>query len=356
MRNLQRKKTFLLILFLLRFSFLAGRKVLAISQTTDFIYVDGLWYDSWGYTRNYAVGSNGFIPNVAYEALGEWQGIAYSWGKQFEVRYPEEIRRAEEILRFVQQWTEYGYDEDNVVIGGRFQEEWAWNGDEMASKIDFDSNTPAIGDCEDLAFLCSAIYEGAGFDTAMILTTRHVALLLWLPDYPNVLKWDIVGDGRGYGWIWVEATGENNPLGWTPDIYRDGDWEAFVIELLYIHDVQYFPREPNSEDAVTITASILNKTSNIDEIVLRYLVEGMGHEVAMNPIDTIRYQAVIPKQKEGSYIAFEIYVADHIENKRYTERFSYQVGNRGFSLPPFLFNTGFILIIFAAMIILFIAL
>jgi len=139
----------------------------------------------------------------------------------FEERYPDRHQRAEEILRFVQRWTEYGYDEDNVVMGGRAQPEWAWNGDETASRIDLDSRNPAIGDCEDLAFFCSVLYEGAGFDTAIVLTDDHVTLLIWLPEYPKVLKWNLEDDGREYGW--VESTGGNNPLGWTPSVYRSGN-------------------------------------------------------------------------------------------------------------------------------------
>lgn len=268
-----------------------GLGVYATTQITNFTYKNGLWYDSWGYTRNNAIGPSGFMPNLAYEVLGKWQGIAFDWGVQFAEKYPNKIQRAEAILRFVQQRTEYGYDDDNVIIGGKYQEEWAWNGDEMASRIDFVSNTQAIGDCEDLAFIYSAIYEDAGFDTAMVLTTNHAALLIWLPDYPNVLKWDLEGDRRDYGWIWVESTGENNPLGWTPDAFRDGDWESYVVELFYIHNIQFSPKDPSIEDDVTVTTSILHKTSNLDNLTLRYFLEGNKFEVNMKRVDASEYQA-----------------------------------------------------------------
>jgi hypothetical protein len=70
---------------------------------------------------------------------------------------------------------------------------------------------------------------GAGFDAAVIDATDHCALLIWLPDYPNANKYWDIGDGRGTGWIWVEATGSENPLGWTPDDFLDGGWTAYPI-------------------------------------------------------------------------------------------------------------------------------
>ena len=37
--------------------------VYAIPDTANFTYQYGLWYDSWGYTRNRATGFSGFMPN-----------------------------------------------------------------------------------------------------------------------------------------------------------------------------------------------------------------------------------------------------------------------------------------------------
>ncbi len=49
------------------------------------------------------------------------------------------------------------------------------------------------------------------------------ALLIWLPEFSNANNyWDIPNDGRDAGWIWVEATGSSNPLGWTPPDFEDG--------------------------------------------------------------------------------------------------------------------------------------
>jgi hypothetical protein len=66
--------------------------------------------------------------------------------------YSGETERAVTILKYVQQWTEYGYDSDNVVRDGIAQEEWAWNADEMAHSFNPTTGIKAVGDCEDMAF------------------------------------------------------------------------------------------------------------------------------------------------------------------------------------------------------------
>lgn len=190
----------------------------------------GAWYDNFGINRNYYGGPDGFLPKLIYESLGEYKELAYSIGERFRERYPSKNERAVAILRYVQRWTEYGYDGDHVVRNGVPQEEWAWNADEMAHAFDEVRGIKAIGDCEDMAFLCGAIYIGAGFEVAIVDALEHAALLIWLPEYPNAnLYWDIPGDGREAGWIWVEATGKSNPLGWTPPDFRDGGWTAHII-------------------------------------------------------------------------------------------------------------------------------
>ena len=125
-------------------------------------------------------------------------------------------------------------------MNGVSQDEWAWNADEMAHNIDQTSGKVAVGDCEDMAFLCAAIYEGAGFETAIIDAPGHCALLIWLPEYTNANNyWELSADSRGAGWIWVESTGPNNPLGWTPSDFSDGGWTAYT----HVNNV-YTPQEP----------------------------------------------------------------------------------------------------------------
>jgi len=221
--------------FLILFALLS---VLVISQSqtangfpaSSFTRKGGDWYDNWGINRNYYGGSDGYLPNLAAETLDENKERAYSIGEWFQANYPTETARAVAILKYVQTWTEYGYDSDNVVRGGAAQEEWAWNADEMAHAFNEDTGVKAIGDCEDMAFLCGTIYVGAGFDAAIVDAPGHVALLIWLPEFSNANNyWDLSNDDRDAGWIWVEATGSSNPLGWTPPDFEDGGWTAYAI-------------------------------------------------------------------------------------------------------------------------------
>lgn len=327
-------------------------------QPSAFINRNGFWYDAWDYTRDYALGTAGFMPNLAYEALGEWQDRAFEWGKEFIEYYSNTVTRAEAILRFVQQWTEYGYDEDNVRMGGSAQIEWAWNADDMAKEINFDTSTIVVGDCEDLAFLCAAIYEGAGYDTAMVLTSDHAALLIWLPDYPNVIKWDLLDDGRDYGWIWVESTGENNPLGWTPDEYRDGNWEAFIIGSLYLSDIQQDPGRPSEATAVTITVNVFHTISPLNDVSLLYTQNGVTTTVEMMNLEESLYQATIPSHPQGTQVEYWIRAQDQNNNEKITRTFIYQVSEEDepFQFPEIFSHSIEILVIIAALIIIFIIL
>lgn len=215
---------------------------------SSFSLHDGDWYDNWGIDRNYYGGPHGFLPNLASETLGENKELAYGIGERFQENYLSKTERAVAILKYVQKWTEYGYDSDNVVRNGVAQDEWAWNADEMAHAFNETTGVIAIGDCEDMAFLCGTIYVGAGFDAAVVDATDHVALLVWLPEFPNANDyWDIPNDDRDAGWIWVEATGSSNPLGWTPPDFEDGGWTAYPIgSLEFVAEPE--PSKPTSPD------------------------------------------------------------------------------------------------------------
>jgi hypothetical protein len=190
------------------------------------------WYDNWGIDRNDAGIDGelpGYLPNLATETLGDNKELAYNIGQRFLSNYPSKTDRAVAILKYVQTWTEYGYDSDNFVRNGVAQDEWAQNADEFAHAFNETTGVKAIGDCEDMAFLCGTIYVGAGFDAAVIDATDHCALLIWLPEFSNANDYWDLNDGRGTGWIWVEATGSSNPLGWTPSDFEDGGWTAYPI-------------------------------------------------------------------------------------------------------------------------------
>jgi len=216
------------------------------TPSSGFTYRQGDWFDSFGIDRSYYGGPDGYLPNLANETIGDNAELAYSTGVWFKDNYLSTSGRAEAILKYVQTWVEYGYDSDNVVRDGVSQDEWAWNADEMAHQIDQSAGTKAVGDCEDMAFLCCTIYTAAGIDAAVVDAPEHVACLIWLPDYANAdYYWDI-GDGRGHGWIWAEATGNSNPLGWTPEDYSNGEWSAYPVSQAGVPTVT--ARPPNIEN------------------------------------------------------------------------------------------------------------
>ncbi len=238
--------------------------VLVLSQSqaatglpaSSFTRKEGDWYDNWGINRNSYAGSDGYLPSLATETLGENKERAYSIGEWFQDNYPVETDRAVAILKYVQTWTEYGYDGDNVVRDDAPQEEWAWNADEMAHAFNENTGVKAIGDCEDMAFLCGTIYVGAGFDAAIIDAPEHCALLIWLPEFSNANNyWDLSDDGRDAGWIWVEATGSSNPLGWTPPDFENGEWTAYAIgDLNFIAEPEQTQPTPISIDLELLMA------------------------------------------------------------------------------------------------------
>ena len=311
------------------------------SYPPEFTLRNGDWYDSWGFNRNFFGGSDGFLPNVAYESLGSDKERAYGIGEWFEENFPQKIRRAEAILEFVQRWTDYGFDVDNVLDeNGVPQEEWAWNADEMAHMFNEETHSVAIGDCEDMTFLCATIYLAAGFDVALVSPPEHVALLIWLPEYDNAnYYWDVPDDGKDYGWIWVEATGEENPLGWTPPDFADGDWDIYHIGFSEFN-IEFSPRYPQAEDDVLVRASITSARGAVNQVLLNYSIENAQNVAQMMTRGSI-YEAGIPKQPDGTRV---IGIVSAIDSDGFTReyRFEYVVG-QGFQFPPMLLEAAVIL-------------
>jgi hypothetical protein len=291
----------------------------------EFTLRGGDWYDSWGFNRNYYGGRDGYMPNLAYETLGADRERAFELGAEFRANYPDKVGRATAILRFVQQWTDYGYDADNVLMDDVPQEEWAWNADEMAHMFDEATGVVAVGDCEDMAFLCATLYVAAGIDVALVLAPEHVALLIWLPEYPNAnAYWDIPDDGKEYGWIWVEATGERNPLGWTPPDFSDGDWEALLVGFTQLR-VERTPSNPQPEDDVAVTAHVESVTASALEVSLLYSTGAAFTTVVMQPAGTA-YQATIPRQPQGQRVQYYVRVTDEDELFLESDQAEYVVG------------------------------
>jgi hypothetical protein len=187
-------------------------------------------YDQWEICRTKAFGENGFFqsstgkyrPVIVFESTGELADLAYKWGENFREEYPDNYVCAEQIFYFVRNMVDYTSDIDQFGY-----EEFAQNADELAWMVE--NKGRAGGDCEDYAILLAAMYLGAGLRSAVVLAPGHAAVLVYLPDYPNAnVFWELGGEE---GWVWAEATGKNNPLGWTPPEFITGGLSAYEITL-----------------------------------------------------------------------------------------------------------------------------
>lgn len=172
-------------------------------------------YDSFGVCRTRSTGEDGFMrltedsfdPIIARESLGDNIDVAWKLGQDFAENYPEPNERAKQIFYFVRNKVIYNSDMDEFG-----HEEFAQNADELAGAIL--ENGAASGDCEDEAILLAVIYKAAGFRSAIVLAPEHAAALVHLPSY-NKAAHTFTLEGE-VGWVWAEATGRTNLLGWFP--------------------------------------------------------------------------------------------------------------------------------------------
>ncbi|MFC1940991.1 hypothetical protein ACFLWL_01070 [Chloroflexota bacterium] len=170
-------------------------------------------YDSFGICRTRPIDEDGFMqltddsfePIIVRQSLGENVDVAWELGQAFIEKYPESSQRAEQIFYFVRNKVVYASDMDEFD-----HEEFAQNADELAGGIL--ENGVAPGDCEDDAILLAVLYKAAGFRSAIVLSPGHAAALVHLPNY-NRAAHAFTLEGEA-GWIWAEATGGTNPLGW----------------------------------------------------------------------------------------------------------------------------------------------
>jgi hypothetical protein len=185
-------------------------------------------FDDWEICRTtafdedgfYQITETGFRPVIAFQSLGEQANVAYSLGEQIANQYPDPLQRAEAVFSFVRDRVEYTSDID---LNG--SEEFAQNADELAMTIMKDGS--GDGDCEDMTVLLAVMYRAAGFRSAIMLLSEHTAVLVYLPDYTEAtVFFELEGET---GWIWAEATGRNNPLGWAPEQYLDMEIPAYEI-------------------------------------------------------------------------------------------------------------------------------
>jgi len=172
-------------------------------------------YDSFDICRTRSTGEDGFMqltedsfePIIVHESLGENIDVAWKLGQTFTDKYPEPNQRAQQIFYFVRDRVVYTSDIDEFG-----HEEFAQNADELAGTILEKGVVP--GDCEDDAILLAVLYKAAGFRSAIVLAPGHAATVVHLPGYNQAGRaFTLEGEA---GWVWAEATGRTNPLGWFP--------------------------------------------------------------------------------------------------------------------------------------------
>ncbi len=252
----------LLGLILVLVAGLAVTSYASATPSANFHEIDGEVFDDWEICRTTACGEDGFYqltettfrPVIAYESLGEETALAYSLGEQIAAKYPDKIQRAEAVFRFVRDRVRYTSDIDQFNY-----EEFAQNADELATTIDQDG--VGYGDCEDSAVLLAVMYKGAGYRSAIAVSSNHTAALVYLPDYKKATAvFELEGEP---GWVWAEATGKNNPLGWLPKELINKKLAAYEIGEEEIAPPEPSPTSPEPPTAPPTTIIPKNgKTSS----------------------------------------------------------------------------------------------
>jgi hypothetical protein len=223
-----KKTTLLVILIAVLLAGLATTNYAWATPSASFSELDNEVFDDWGIFRTRAFGEDGFYqlsetsfrPVIAFESLGTEAALAYSLGRGFAQEYPDKVQRAEAVFYFVRDRVQYTPDVDQFGY-----EEFALNADELAASINQDG--VGHGDCEDSAVLLAVMYKGAGYRSAIAVGKEHTAALVYLPDYEKATAvFEIDGEP---GWIWAEATGKNNPLGWVPKEFINAQVAVYEI-------------------------------------------------------------------------------------------------------------------------------
>ncbi|MBA7628184.1 hypothetical protein ES703_35660 [subsurface metagenome] len=188
-------------------------------------------YDNWKICRTRSWGDDGFFqvsdstfrPAIAFESIGEigeLKDVAWEVGERFKSEYPDPNECAEQIFAYARDHVTY--TSDAIQFG---YDEFARNADEVVE--DIQSTGSSRGDCEDYAVLLAVMFKAAGIPSAVVLAPEHAAALVYLPDYPDAnTSWSLDGES---GWIWAEATGRTNPLGWTPSKFMRSDLAVYEI-------------------------------------------------------------------------------------------------------------------------------
>ena len=232
----------------------------------EFREKDGDIFDDWNICRTDSVGDNGFLqvketstrvsfsPVIARESLGEYSDIAYSLGEQFAEKYPDLTQRAVKIFEYVRDGLRYTHDIDQFDVP-----EYAQNADEVADILR--DKGEALADCEEHALLLAVMYLGAGYRSGITLSPGHLAAILYMPDYERANEVFTLNGDRG--WIWLEATGNNNPFGWFP--------KGQVKTPIIAYEISSEERLPLYQPQPPVLDSIGEKEVDEDE-VLRFTI------------------------------------------------------------------------------------
>lgn len=243
--------------------------------SSEFREVDDHILDDWNVCRTNGWGERGFFqtrmteasiefrPLIAFQSLREYVDTAYELGGQFAEEYPDRVQRAEQIFNYVRDGLHYMPDIDQW---GR--PEYAQNADEVANILLRDGF--AHGDCEEFAILLAVMCQGAGYRSAIVISPNHAAALLYLPGYQRANQ--ILTLGEESGWIWLEATGNTNRLGWFPVGQIEQPMQGY--ELSHEHlplwqppDEEVLPTEPEPEPEPAPS-----KTRHIGGIILAIVI------------------------------------------------------------------------------------
>ncbi len=239
----------LLCLILVLVAGTAATGYVLATPSAGFQEKDGEVFDDWGIYRTRASGDDGFYqlsetgfrPVIAFESLGEHVAQAYSLGEQIADKYPDQLQRAEAVFYFVRDRVNYTSDIDQFEY-----EEFAQNADELAAAIM--ENGVGYGDCEDSTILLAVMYKAAGYRSAIVVGPGHTAALVYLPDYSKATAVFTL-DGEP-GWVWVEATGSNNPLGWVPKEFINAEWATYEI-----FEEAIVPSKPTTEPSTAVAGN-----------------------------------------------------------------------------------------------------
>jgi hypothetical protein len=221
---------------------LAGAGYAWASPSEGFYELDGQVYDDWAICRTRSFGEDGFYqltatdfrPIIAFESLGDNADIAYNLGQEIAEEYPDIVQRAETVFCFVRDRVRYASDID--LFG---YDEFAQNADELAGVM-AEHNGRGYGDCEDSAVLLAVMCKGAGLRSAIAVGEEHTAALIYLPDYGEATAFfELSGE---MGWIWAEATGRDNPLGWVPKEFLNSSVAAYEVTAETLARTQDAPK------------------------------------------------------------------------------------------------------------------